>query len=198
MRRNIPHDDESGAFGLAFMGISPLSLALYFCSPCKRLRRAIHRLLSANSVTKMGVPPWPGYAPWPAPACAGWRPWACSCPAHRLTRAHDHMPLGSDALRIFALGHTLVTRIGKRIGLRTMEQLASLRHAVDVGGRARHGVHPSAIGLCTDVAFHSKGPLQRATDFPSCAGASRGHVPRPCACPNWALQSGRRPAPCLP
>ena len=115
MRRNIPHDDESGAFGLAFMGISPLSLALYFCSPCKRLRRAIHRLLSANSVTKMGVPPWPGYAPWPAPACAGWHPWACSCPAHRLTRAHDHMPLGSDALRIFALGHTLVNRIGKHI-----------------------------------------------------------------------------------
>ena len=76
-----------------------------------------------------------------------------------LARAHGHMPLGSDALRIFALGHTLVTRIGKRIGLRTMEQLASLRHAVDVGGRARHGVHPSAIGLCTDVAFHSKGPL---------------------------------------
>ena len=32
-----------------------------------------------------------------------------------LTRAHDHMPLGSDALRIFALGHTLVNRIGKHI-----------------------------------------------------------------------------------
>ena len=32
-----------------------------------------------------------------------------------LARAHGHMPLGSDALRIFALGHTLVNRIGKHI-----------------------------------------------------------------------------------
>ena len=115
MRRNIPHDDESGAFGLAFMGISPLSLALYFCSPCKRLRRAIHSLLSANSVTKMGVPPCPdtrlGLLQLVQDSAHG----RALVQRTALTRAHDHMPLGSDALRIFALGHTLVNRIGKHI-----------------------------------------------------------------------------------
>ena len=38
-----------------------------------------------------------------------------------LARAHGHMPLGSDVLRLFALGHALVTRIGKHIGFVTIE-----------------------------------------------------------------------------
>lgn len=73
MRRNIPHDDKSDAFGLAFMGISPLSLALWPIADA---------LISAA----------------PAKDCAA-------------------------------------------------------------PSRARHGVNQSAIGFCTDVAFHSKGPL---------------------------------------
>lgn len=115
MRRNIPHDDESGAFGLAFMGISPLSLALYFCSPAKDCAAP-----STDCSAQTASPKWVfclgpdtrlGLLQLVQDGTHG----RALVQRTALTRAHDHMPLSSDALRIFALGHTLVNRIGKHI-----------------------------------------------------------------------------------
>ena len=66
-------------------------------------------------------------------------------------RAHGHMPIGFDALNFFALGHTLVAGIGKHIGFLTVDQLAGLRHVVDVGRRPHHGVHQARVGIDADM-----------------------------------------------
>ena len=68
-----------------------------------------------------------------------------------LSRAHGHMPIGFDALNFFALGHTLVAGIGKYIGFFTMDQLAGLRHVVDVGRCSHHGVHQARVGIDADM-----------------------------------------------
>ena len=66
-------------------------------------------------------------------------------------RAHRHMPVRLDALRLLARGHTLVARVGKHIGFFTVHQRAGLRHVVDVGGGAHHLVHQTRIGIHANV-----------------------------------------------
>lgn len=73
--------------------------------------------------------------------------------------AHGHMPVGLNALDFFALCHALVTCIGKYIKLFTMDQLAGLRHIIDVGRRAHLVVNQPRVGVCANLAFHRKVPL---------------------------------------
>lgn len=69
------------------------------------------------------------------------------------------MPLGLDPLDFFSLGHTLVTSIAKHIGFLTMDQIAGLRHIVDVGGRAYHGINQTRVGVHANVRVHAEMPL---------------------------------------
>ena len=76
-----------------------------------------------------------------------------------LARAHGHVPVGLDALRLFALGHTLVARVGEHIGFFTVHQRAGLRHVIDVGRCAHHCMNQTRVGVYADVCFHSEVPL---------------------------------------
>lgn len=42
----------------------------------------------------------------------------------------------------------LVARVTERIALLGVQQAIDLRHVVDVGRRARHGVHQTRVGVC--------------------------------------------------
>lgn len=64
-----------------------------------------------------------------------------------------------DALDLFALGRTLIARIGKHIHLFTLSERAGLRHVFDVGRRTDHGVNQARIGIDADVALHPEVPL---------------------------------------
>src|SRR3546814_7994798 len=63
----------------------------------------------------------------------------------------DLVPVGLDALRLLALGHTLVARVGEHIGFFSVHQRAGLRHVIDVGRRSHHCVHQARIGVYADV-----------------------------------------------
>lgn len=73
-----------------------------------------------------------------------------------LARAHGRKSLGRDVLRLLSLGHPMAARIGKHIGLFTMNQLAGLCDVIDVGRRAHHGVNQARVSVCTNVALHGK------------------------------------------
>ena len=64
---------------------------------------------------------------------------------------HQAVTVGLDALDFFAFGHTLIAGIGEYFRLFTVDQRCCLRHVVDVGGRAHHGVHQSRVGIHADV-----------------------------------------------
>lgn len=65
----------------------------------------------------------------------------CLVKSFAFARAQRHVPVGPDALCLFAFGHALVARIGEHIALLAMHQRAGLRHIVDVGRRTDDGVH---------------------------------------------------------
>lgn len=67
-----------------------------------------------------------------------------------LARAYGHVPVGLDALRLLALGHTLVARVGEHNGLFPVHLSAGLRHVIDVCRRAHHFVHHARIGAYAD------------------------------------------------
>ena len=72
-----------------------------------------------------------------------------------------------DALDLFALGRTLIARIGKHIHLFTLSERAGLRHVFDVGRRTDHGVNQARIGIDADVALHPEVPCMDAPGLPS-------------------------------
>jgi hypothetical protein len=76
-----------------------------------------------------------------------------------LARAHGHVPVGLDALRLFSLAHALVARIGEHISFLPVHQLAGLRHIAHIGGCAHHRVHQPRVGVHADVS-----PFDRAQD----------------------------------
>lgn len=76
-----------------------------------------------------------------------------------LARAHGHMPVGLYALDFFSFGHPLVASIGEHIAFLTVHQRGGLRHVIDVGGCAHHGVNQPRVGIDADVALHAKVPL---------------------------------------
>ncbi len=76
-----------------------------------------------------------------------------------LARAHRHMPVGLDVLRLFSLAHALVARVGEHIALLAMHQRTGLRHVVDVGRCADDRVHQARVGVHPDVRLHAAVPL---------------------------------------
>ena len=78
-----------------------------------------------------------------------------------LARHHRNVPVhvGVLGLNLFALLNAPVARVGKDIGFFTMDQLAGLRHIIDVGCRAHHGVNQPRVGIHADVGFHAEVPL---------------------------------------
>ena len=76
-----------------------------------------------------------------------------------LARAHRHMPVGLDVLRLFSLAHALVARVGEHIALLAMHQRTGLRHVVDVGRCADDRVHQARVGVHPDVRLHAEVPL---------------------------------------
>jgi len=78
-----------------------------------------------------------------------------------LTRHQGDVPVhfGVLGLDLFALVHTPVARVGKDIGLLTVQQRVGLSDVVRVGRGGGHAVRQARVGVDADVALHPEVPL---------------------------------------
>jgi hypothetical protein len=76
-----------------------------------------------------------------------------------LARPHGHMPVHRAALIFFALGRAHIARIGKHVGLVTMEEGMCLGDIVCLRRRCHHRMDESRFGIHTNVRLHPEMPL---------------------------------------